>query len=347
MRTCSRIVFQAFVVLCVCSGWVLANYSFDPRSYEAQDVITTDVAVVGGGSAGMYTAVRLQDYNKSTLIIEKNDYLGGHARTYVDPQSGVAINLGVIVFPQTQIVRDYFARFDVPLVPLSLSYPGYTFIDFSTGQAVEYVAPAASDVAAAFEGYGAQLRKYPALQAAFNLAYPVAPDLLLPFGTFLDKYNLSALIYTSFLVNQGYSPLPNISTIYMLKYLNANELNSFAKGSLTTASRNTGDFYDRIRAHFGRDVLLNTTILAMDRSSPSNVKIVVQTNKSSSHKLIIANKLLSTPPPKIDQLAGYDLSADEKELFAQFFDNGYYIGVLNNTGLPANTSYAAIGPNQP
>lgn len=340
-------MFRAYAFLYLSSVRVLAGHIFDAASYNPQDVIVRDVAVVGGGSAGVYTALRLQDHNKSTVIIEKNDYLGGHAETYVDPQSGVPINLGVVVFPQTQITRDYFARFNVPLETLSLSGGSPTYVDFSTGKIVDYKGPPAADVAAALRGYGAQLGRYPALQAGFNLTYPVSPDLLLPFGSFLTKYNLSALIPTVFVINQGYAPLLNISTIYMLKYLNANELNSIAKGGLTPASHNVGDLYKNILAHFGRDVLLKTTVLAMDRSSPSKVKIVVRTNNGTSHKLIIAKKLLSTPPPKISQLQGYDLSRNETELFAQFFDNGYYGGVLNNTGLPTNVSYVAVDPSQP
>ena len=341
-----RSVIQAFVPLCVFAFRVVANFNFDPAAYNPRDVISKDVVVIGGGSAGVYTAVRLQDYNKSVVIIERNGYLGGHAETYVDPQSGVTINLGVIAFPQTKLVKDYFSRFNVPLTQFSLSYSVGTYVDFSTGKIVNYTAPAAAEVAAALQGYAVQLSKYPDLQVGFNLTYPVPPDLLLPYGVFLNKYNISALIPTSFAVNEGYSPLLNISTIYMLKYLNANTLNSIAKGSLTPASHNIGDLYDGALARFGPDALLNTTVLAMDRSSPSNVNIVVSTN-GKSPKLIIAKKLLSTPPPKPHQLAGYDLSANETQLFSQFFANGYYVGVLNNTGLPANRSYTALDPSQP
>lgn len=89
---------------------ILANYSFDPTSYNPQDVITTDVAVVGGGSAGVYTAVRLQDYNKSIVIVEKNGYLGDHAETYVDPQSGVSISASL---PSPD--PDYFCLLQCPV----------------------------------------------------------------------------------------------------------------------------------------------------------------------------------------------------------------------------------------
>lgn len=340
-------ISQALVILYCFSLWVLADYSFDTTSYDPQDVITTDVAVVGGGSAGVYTAVRLQDYNKSIVIIERNDYLGGHAETYVDPQSKVPINLGVIVFPQTQITKDYFARFNVPLVLNSFSSPPATYIDFSTGTAIDFDPPTDEDVATALQGYTAQLQKYPALQAGFNLTYPVPADLLLPFGEFLNKYNLSALIPTVFLYNQGYVPILNISTIYMLKYLNTNELNSIDNGFLIAASHNTGDLYTNILAHLGSSVLLNTTILAMNRSSPSAIKIVVRTTNNPRPKLIIAKKLLSTPPPQPAQLTNYDLSPTETELFSQFFANGYYAAVLNNTSLPLNKSYTSANPLNP
>ena len=337
---------RVFVVVCCFLLCGLAEYSFDPTSYHPHDVITTDVAVVGGGSAGVYTAVRLQDYNKSIVIIEKNDYIGGHAETYIDPQSNIPINLGVVVFPKTQITKDYFARFEVPLAPLDYSSAPVSYIDFSTGDSVAYDPPAEVDIAAALQGYTVQLQKYPALQGGFNLTYPVAKDLLLPFGKFLDKYNLSALIPTVFIFNQGYSPILNISTIYLLKYLNTNELNSLETSFLSAASHNTGDLYNSILEHLGPSVLLNTTVQAMDRSSPSDVKIVVRTN-NNAHKLIIARKLLSTPPPKADQLTGYDLSANETELFSQFVANGYYVGVLNNTGLQPNKSYTSVDPRNP
>ena len=338
---------QAFVILYCFSLWALADYNFDATSYDPQDVITTDVVVVGGGSAGVYTAVRLQDYNKSIVIIERNDYLGGHAETYVDPQSHVPINLGVVVFPQTQITKNYFARFDVPLVLDSLSGPPATYIDFSTGTAVDFDPPTEEDFATALQGYTVQLEKYPALQTGFNLTYPVASDLLLPFGEFLNKYNLSALKPTVFLYNQGYVPIFNISTIYMLKYLGTYEINSIENGFLIAASHNTADLYTNILAHLGSSVLLNTTILAMNRSSPSNVKIIVRTTNNPRPKLIIAKKLLSTPPPQPAQLTNYDLSPNETSLFSQFFANGYYAAVLNNTGLPLNKSYTSADPHNP
>ncbi|KAL9105188.1 MAG: hypothetical protein Q9227_009579, partial [Pyrenula ochraceoflavens] len=335
----------------------LANSLFDPSTYNPQDVIKRDVAVVGGGSAGVYAAVRLQDYNKSIVIIERNDYLGGHAETYIDPQTGVPINLGVVGFPRTQVTEEYFARFNIPLTAYGSSFPPRSYVDFSTGKIIDYKSIAAADIAAAFQGYAVQLQKYPGLQTGFNLTYPVSSDLLLPFGDFLNKYNISALIPRSFYINQGYSPFLNISTLYMFKYLNAHTLNTIANGSLTPASHNAGDLYSAALSHFGPSTaLLNTTIVAMDRST-SPIKLVIETTTDTTtysstqphRRLILAKKLLSTPPPTPSQLLpAYDLNPHELSLFTQFFSNGYYSAVLNNTGLPShNQTYISVDPSTP
>src|SRR5580692_4352500 len=58
--------------------------------------IVRDVCVIGGGSAGTYTAVQLRNLGKSVAVLEKQDRLGGHAQTVF--VGGVPINIGVEVF---------------------------------------------------------------------------------------------------------------------------------------------------------------------------------------------------------------------------------------------------------
>jgi len=50
----------------------LAAPLFDERSFAPDDIITRDVCIIGGGSTGTYSAVRLsQDMGKSVVIVEK------------------------------------------------------------------------------------------------------------------------------------------------------------------------------------------------------------------------------------------------------------------------------------
>ena len=66
-------------------GALAAVQPRDATSYQnfaSADIIERDIAVIGGGSAGTYSAVRLKDMGKSVVVIEKDVVLGGHTDTY-------------------------------------------------------------------------------------------------------------------------------------------------------------------------------------------------------------------------------------------------------------------------
>jgi NADPH-dependent 2,4-dienoyl-CoA reductase/sulfur reductase-like enzyme len=90
-----------------------ASCSVNGRKYDIDTVITKDIAIIGGGSAGTYSAIRLRDLGKSIVVIEGTDRLGGHARTYIEPNTATPI--------------DYFQRLNVPYDVLGLEgVPGVT-----------------------------------------------------------------------------------------------------------------------------------------------------------------------------------------------------------------------------
>ena len=57
-------------------------YATTFQGYTSADIIERDVAIIGGGSAGTYSAVRLKDMGKSVIVIEKDVILGGNTDTY-------------------------------------------------------------------------------------------------------------------------------------------------------------------------------------------------------------------------------------------------------------------------
>lgn len=328
------------------SNGVRADSSLDPSGFSPDDVITKDVCVIGGGCSGTYTAIRLRDFGQSVVVVEKRDRLGGHAETYKDPDTGTTLDIGVIVFGHLDEVRNYFGRFNIPLntVPTSLGPPDH--VDLTTGETAVSTPPDQDAIAAAFQIYAAEISKYPEVQAGFNLTYPVAEDLLLPFGKFVEKYSLEALVPSVFAICQGYTPLLEISTLYMMKYFNMDLLNSLGKGFLMTERNNTGELYEKAASELGSDAMLNASVVAMDRSDSSGpARILVQT--MFGRKLILAKKIVSTIPQKLENLHGFDLSTSEKTLFAQFYNSAYYTGVLRDTNLPSDAPIHAFGPNKP
>jgi hypothetical protein len=91
------------------------------RTYNVSSTICRDVSIIGGGSAGCYSAVHLRDYNQSVLVIEQQDRLGGHTQTYTDPTTGKHVELGVQIFYDTDVVKNYFSRFNIPTFLMNIT----------------------------------------------------------------------------------------------------------------------------------------------------------------------------------------------------------------------------------
>jgi hypothetical protein len=309
-------------------------------------VITRDVCVVGGGSTGTYSAIRLRDMGKSVVVVETNDRLGGHTHTYTDPATGGKIDIGVIVWHDLEIVHAYFDRFQVPLVKASFGSSGTvsTSVDYRTGKIVDGYSP--SDPSAALQAYGAQLAKYPYLEAGFALPDPVPADLLLPFGEFVTRYQLDAAVNTIFNFGQGLGDLLRQPTLYVLKNFGLDILRNLAAGSfLTTAHHDNSELYQKAQAELGADALLRSRVISTDRDASGYANLLVQT--PSGLRLIQAKKVVVTIPPKLDNLDVFDLDATETSLFGQFGNSAYYTGVLRNSGIPDNVSISNIGADTP
>ncbi|KAI1269172.1 FAD/NAD(P)-binding domain-containing protein [Xylariaceae sp. FL1019] len=329
------------------SDWVGRDPStsdWGARSNSRVDVIERDVAIIGGGSSGTYSAVRLRDHGKSVIVIEKKGLLGGHAETWKDPTTDRTINGGVVVFTPTKTVEEYFARFNVSLVSTPSLEVDRRHVDFANGGLLDFNSTDEEALRAALRVYTMQLEKYPELQYSFNLTYPVPTDLLLSFKEFAVKYKLEDLVLKTFATNQGYVPILDISMLYIFKYLNTGQLLEYNTSFLTTARKDTQELYRKATDFLSPDVLLNAEITSMKRwnTNEGKVELVVQTPQGA--KLVRAKKLLSTVPPMLSSLTGFDLSDRERELFQKFTANGYYSAILNNTGLNEPLS-AASGSN--
>jgi len=64
--------------------------------FFANDVITRNVCIIGGGSSGTFSAVQLRDMGKSIVVVEQNDRLGGHTNTFTDPVTNATVGFGVV-----------------------------------------------------------------------------------------------------------------------------------------------------------------------------------------------------------------------------------------------------------
>lgn len=304
----------------------------------AAQTVNRDVCIVGGGSSGTYTAIRLRDLGMSVALVERKDRLGGHTETYHDPVTGATTDIGVLVFHDLPIVRDYFARFGVPLAPFTVVRGSSAYVDFRTGQPVAgYVPPAPT----ALGTYAGILQQYPYLENGFSLPDPVPAPLLMPFGDFVTQYGLQTIVQTVFSFGEGLGDILHLPAIYVMKNFGLGVVSSiFANSFLTTANHDNSALYEQAAAYLGDDVLLNAFITQVSRDSSG---VTVQAYTPGGPCTIKAAKLVITGPPLLDNLIGFDLDATELLLFSQFRPVYFFTGLVQLTGLPDNLAVYNIG----
>jgi hypothetical protein len=333
----------------LCVGSILPVLQASPinerDNFSAADTIIVDVCIVGGGSTGTYSAVRLsQDLGKSVVVIEKEDVLGGHTNTYIDPVTKLPIDYGVQAFHNLSVVTNYFARFNIPLTPVPVSSPFTTdYVDLKTGKVVAGYSP--PDPTAALVTFAEQAFQYPYLPAGYDLPNPVPADLLLPFGDFITKYGIQDAVPVIFTFGHGVGDFLAVPTLYVLQNFGIPQLESLETASyLTTAHHDNSELYQKAAALLGSSVLYGSTLVRAERHVNGSHHITVQT--PTGLKLIKAKKLLMTIPPILDNLIPFELDHHEHEVFKQWQYTTYYTGVVRN-GFPVNISISNTATTSP
>ena len=255
--------------------------------------------------------------------------------------------MGVVDFHNISVVRDYFARLNVPLTtPGPYNYSTLLY-DFSTGLPVPgYVTPSPADIGAAFQSYMNILAtEYSYLQAGYYLPDPIPEELLIPFGEFVVNHGLQASVQLLNQLLQNDGNLWELPTIQVLKGCDISLAQSALEGFLVAASGDTQDLYASAAAALGQDVLYSSTVTRANRSDSGGVTLVVQT--PSGEECVRAKRLLITIPPLPRLLGAFDLSTEESSIFGKFQALGYYGGIFIHSGINATTFYTNIGTSTP
>ncbi|KAH7471911.1 hypothetical protein FOMA001_g13070 [Fusarium oxysporum f. sp. matthiolae] len=333
-----KLPYAPVAVLASCLSFAIAA----AHKSASEACIDVDVAIIGGGSSGIHAAVNLKDAGATVAVIEKKSQIGGHAETYINPDTKVPANVGVVVFENNEIVQKYFDRLGVPTTKINPAAggPESKAYDFSLGIHIspqEAAAAAASEktIADAFQAYSQNvLPKYPWIDEGYMIPKPVPKELTLPFGQFAQQNNFSALLPLMSQFNWYPGNISTIPTLYGIKNFGPGLLKSVTGGFIVPKSRNTRSLYDAAAAELGDNVLLDTTIIHVERNKNGVVLIVKQPNKAS--KMIKARKLLVAIPQTLKNVGSFDLSKTERSLFSQFSALGYVTGVANIPGLSIN-----------
>jgi hypothetical protein len=318
-----------------------------PSQLYSGDVVIRDICIIGGGSAGTYTAVRLSDMGQSVVVVEKENVLGGHTNTFVDPATKATWDYGVTLWHNLTVVTNYLARLNVELENANIDAPPTgqeLFVDFNTGKALTNFTPA--DATSALQAYANVLERFTFLNGGFDLPTPVPADLLISFGDFVQKFGLESMVNTAFQFGQTLGVIREQPTIYVIKRFGQDILRDlFNNAFINTAANDNSLLYESAAALLGGNVLFNSQVLQTTRTR-NGVLVLVKT--PLGQRLIKAKALVIAIPQVPSNLAGFDLSKEETSLFKTFKSVGYWTGLLNNTGLPAGLSVInmdALTPN--
>ncbi|GJC83373.1 beta-cyclopiazonate dehydrogenase [Colletotrichum liriopes] len=318
---------------------------YDESAFKPEDIIQRDVLIVGGGATGAYAAVRLRDQNKTVAVVERADKLGGHVNTFRDPATGAPIDYGVQAYIQNDQTTQFFERFGVQLNASALSPFPSRVVDFKTG----FVIPNATAVdpntlVGPLANYLFATLNFDFLaQGAYDIPENVPEDLLLPFGQFVEKYNLTDVVQVVWIFAHGVGNLLETPTLYVLQNFGQPHLLGLSAGYLYAPGGNQ-QVFDKAGAFLGSDVLYSSVVVTSKRTDDGVTAVVATAN---GRKLIKAKKLLLTIPPTVENLAPFDLDDSEISVFKQWQDVPYYVGVVSQSGLPDLTNFLNVDITAP
>ncbi|KAH6673083.1 amine oxidase [Halenospora varia] len=317
--------------------------SFKNAAAFAKRIIYKDVVILGGGASGSHAAVRLrEDFNKSIVLVEKQNNLGGHVETYIDPVSGIPYDYGVNSYTEYGGAKAFFTRFNVSLVTPTRKTLNTSYVDFTSGKPlIGYERPSSANVTLALTKYLKIAEQYESilLPGYFNLPSEIPEELLTKFSDFVAKYGLEAAVpsiqqVTGFALGNFGEEL----TLYVMQEFNAPMARTFLgiNGGWVPASHRNQDIYDNIATLLGNDVLYSTTVISSERHD-TGVELLVRSDKGEvTH--IIAKKLLVSFGLTPDNLASLSLSREEKDVFSTWDLSTGYCGIVTHPSLPINGS---------
>ncbi|EXA30009.1 hypothetical protein FOVG_18571 [Fusarium oxysporum f. sp. pisi HDV247] len=300
--------------------------------------VDVDVAVIGGGSSGIHAAIGLKDAGAKVAVIEKKSQIGGHAETYINPDTKIPANIGVVLFENTETVKKYFQRLGVETAennPITSTGQSKSY-DFSLGIPIpaqdEAAAKATQEaMTAAGLAYAANvLTKYPWIDQGYFVPNPVPEELLQPFGQFAQQNNFSAILPLISQLNWYPGNITTIPALYGIKGLGAGLLQSVGSNFLVAKSGNTRSLYDAAAKELGNSVYLNSNVLSVQRNKKGVVVVIKQRGKTVT---IRARKLVVAIPQTLENVKPFDLCETERNVFSKFSALGYVAGVANIPGL--------------
>jgi hypothetical protein len=264
------------------------------------------------------------------VLVEKEAVLGGHINTYTDDRTGVTVDYGVQAFWNSSTTWGNFKLLGISGEAYSITPLTNAFYGFATGTSL--MVPASTNFTVCAE----QFDKYAYLAYSWDLPSPVPDDLLLPFQSFITKYNLASVAFNVYFYSQGLTNFLQQLSINAFKMFDSTLFSGLAGHEVVPPPNNNNKLiFEKGLGTIGTsNVLLSSTIIAANRPiNGSGVRLVAKT--PTGNKVIMASKLLISIPPFLGNMSPFDLNDREKSIFSPWSYSSYFTMLVNNTGLPS------------
>lgn len=343
-------MFRTLFLLTFLSLAIAATQTvIDERSFPSHHIITKDVAIIGGGAAGTYAAVRLrEDLNTSVVLIEPQNRLGGHVQTYMIPGTNRTIEYGVQSYVPYGRAVEFFKRFGIETAPFVSRRLTTINVNGETGKALTgYTPPSSNATTEAFQRWLKIVEKYESLvdPGYWNFPPPdsIPADFLTPFGEFAKKHSLEAAAPRIMVIsNIGVGGLKKVLTLHVIQAFGVPTTRSLLDGTFFAPVGSNSLVYQRAYDLLKPDVFLSTSLIETERDT-SCVRLVVK-NKDGEH-LIKAKRVVYTPAPsRVSNLERFDEDRKETEVFNPWVYTWSFVGIAKIPCIPENYSVAYIAP---
>ncbi len=307
--------------------------------------VKVDVAIVGGGSAGRYLAVRAKDLGLTTATFELSGRTGGQCDP-VPNGDGTFAQMGVADLLDTALSnqaigtnfridsRAYIERF---IAPSDLENIGYASVpdvkylfDARTSFLFPAPAPSAAQQLATAEAlvrlFGISSQQYPWTLASYPMPERAPPELAEPFLYWMVQQNLTALYLSVFEVLEsvsGYGSLDRISAFEALRGMPKTDLALFFPDTPLQISmaNGCGELYANVDAFVADNdrLMLDTEVVSVHRGFEDGYMVVDYRHVGAPHEpkqSLLARKLIVAAPPTLANVRFLDFDATDDGVIA-------------------------------